>query len=40
MEEEKTVVQIVDDLRRIGNDGNGIFILDKDLANRLPTSTE
>jgi ferritin len=40
VEEEKTVVQIVDDLRRIGNDGNGIFILDKDLANRLPAPAE
>jgi ferritin len=40
VEEEKTVMQIVDDLRRIGNDGNGIFILDKDLANRLPAPTE
>ncbi|MEA2447486.1 MAG: ferritin [Actinomycetota bacterium] len=36
VEEEKTVGQIVDDLRRIGNDGNGIFILDKDLGTRMP----
>jgi ferritin len=37
VEEEKTVGQIVDDLRRIGDDGNGLFVLDKDLANRTPT---
>jgi ferritin len=35
VEEEKTVGQIVDDLRRIGDDGNGLFILDKDLATRI-----
>ena len=39
VEEEKTVGQIVDDLRRIGNDGNGIFILDKDLGTRLPSES-
>mgnify|MGYP006162947617 CR=1 FL=1 len=26
VEEEKTVGQIVDDLKRIGNDGNGVFV--------------
>ena len=34
VEEEKTVGQIVDDLKRIGNDGNGLFLLDKDLGTR------
>lgn len=34
VEEEKTVGQIVDDLKRIGSDGNGLFLLDKDLGTR------
>jgi ferritin len=36
VEEEKTVGQIVDDLKRIGDDGNGLFLLDKDLGTRTP----
>ena len=36
VEEEKTVGQIVDDLKRIGGDGNGMFQLDKDLGTRTP----
>ena len=36
VEEEKTVGQIIDDLKRIGNDGNGLFLLDKDLGTRTP----
>lgn len=34
VEEEKTVGQIVDDLRRVGASGDGLFYLDKDLASR------
>ena len=34
VEEEKTVTQIVDDLRRVGASGDGLFFLDKDLASR------
>ena len=34
VEEEKTVGQIVDDLRRVGATGDGLFFLDKDLASR------
>ena len=34
VEEEKTVGQIVDDLHRIGGDGNGLFILDRSLGSR------
>ncbi len=34
VEEEKTVGQIVDDLRRIGEDGNGLFLLDQKLGSR------
>ena len=36
VEEEKTVGQIVDDLKRIGSEGNGLFLLDKDLGTRMP----
>lgn len=36
VEEEKTVGQIVDDLRRLGGSGDGLFFLDKDLAGRTP----
>ncbi|MEA2448008.1 MAG: ferritin [Actinomycetota bacterium] len=34
VEEEKTVGQIVDDLHRIGEDGNGLFVLDRSMATR------
>lgn len=34
VEEEKTVGQIVDDLRRIGDDGNGLFVLDRSMGQR------
>ena len=34
VEEEKSVGQIVDDLRRIGSEGNGIFLLDRELGQR------
>ncbi|HET7481524.1 MAG TPA: ferritin [Actinomycetota bacterium] len=34
VEEEKSVGQIVDDLRRTGNEGNGIFMLDRELGQR------
>ena len=34
VEEEKTVGQIVDDLRRIGEDGNGLFLLDQKMGER------
>ena len=36
VEEEKTVGQIIVDLKRIGDDGNGLFLLDKDLGTRTP----
>jgi ferritin len=34
VEEEKTVGQIVDSLRRIGDSGDALFLLDKDLGGR------
>lgn len=41
VEEEATVSQIVDDLRRVGDQGEGLFILDKELGRRREsTATE
>jgi ferritin len=37
VEEEKTVGQIVDDLHRIGEDGNGLFVLDRSMGQRSGT---
>jgi ferritin len=34
VEEESTVGQIVDDLKRVGSSGDGLFLLDKELGNR------
>jgi ferritin len=34
VEEEKMVGQIVDDLRRVGTDGNGLYILDRAMGQR------
>lgn len=34
VEEEKVVGAIVDDLRRIGDDGHGLFLLDRELGTR------
>ncbi len=34
VEEEATVGQIVDDLKRVGNSGDGLFLLDKELGGR------
>jgi ferritin len=34
IEEEATVSQIVDDLRRVGEHGEGLFLLDKELGRR------
>ncbi len=35
VEEEKAVTQIVESLRRIGDSGEGLFIMDKDLGSGL-----
>ena len=37
VEEEKTVGLIVDQLKLIGDEGNGLFILDKELGSRSET---
>lgn len=36
VEEEATVSQIVDDLKRVGGHGEGLFLLDKELGQRQP----
>jgi ferritin len=38
VEEEKTVGQIVDDLHRIGDRGDGLYLVDRDLGSRSGTS--
>lgn len=38
VEEEKVVGQIVDDLKRTGDKGNGLFLLDRELGQRQPGS--
>lgn len=39
VEEEATVNQIVDDLKRVGTNGEGLFLLDKELGQREPKET-
>jgi ferritin len=34
VEEEKTVEAIIDDLRRVGSSGEGLYLIDKDLGGR------
>jgi ferritin len=36
VEEEATASDIVNKLKLVGNDGNGLFILDRDLGTRGP----
>jgi ferritin len=36
LEEEKSVTYVLDALRRIGEDGTGLFLLDRDLSQRQP----
>ena len=40
VEEERQVGQIVDDLRRIGDDGKGIFLIDQQLGKRASAPGE
>ena len=39
VEEEASADEIVQKLKLIGNQGNGIFMLDKELATRIPLFT-
>ena len=40
VEEEATVGQIVDDLRRVGDQGEGLYLLDKELGRRREGDSE
>lgn len=40
VEEEATVGQIVDDLRRVGDQGEGLYLLDRELGRRRETDSE
>lgn len=39
VEEEKNVTYIVESLKRVGEDGTGMFMLDRELAHRAPEAT-
>ena len=34
VEEEATISEVIDNLKLVGNDGNGLFLLDRDLGQR------
>ena len=34
VEEEATIHEVIDNLKRVGNDGNGLFLLDRDMGQR------
>lgn len=36
VEEEATVSEIVQQLKLVGNDGNGLFLMDRELGQRVP----
>ena len=40
MEEEETAQEMIDGLRLIGDNGFGIYTMDKDLGSRTHTSVE
>ena len=40
VEEEATIRQVIDDLKLIDNDGNGLFLLDRDLGQRTFATAE
>lgn len=40
VEEEATVGQIVDDLRRVGHEGEGLYLLDRELGRRRSAEAE
>lgn len=35
VEEESTIKEVIDTLKLVGNDGNGLFLLDRDLGQRM-----
>ena len=40
VEEESTIKEVIDNLRLVGNDGNGLFLLDRDMGQRTTTTAE
>jgi ferritin len=40
VEEEKSVGQIVDDLKRVGDKGDGLFLIDRSLGDRTGATAE
>jgi len=40
VEEEATIKEVIDNLKLVGNDGNGLFLLDRDLGQRTLAGTE
>lgn len=40
VEEESTIKEVIDTLKLVGNDGNGLFLLDRDLGQRMFAATD
>lgn len=40
VEEEATIKEVIDNLKLVGNDGNGLFLLDRDMAQRTLANTD
>ena len=40
VEEEASVTRVIDNLKLVGNEGNGLFLLDRDMGEREPRSPD
>ncbi|HAA78542.1 TPA: ferritin [Candidatus Latescibacteria bacterium] len=40
VEEEATASEIIQQLKLVGNDGNGLFLMDRELGQRMPADEE
>lgn len=40
VEEESLIKEVIDNLKLVGNDGNGLFLLDRDLGQRAFTNAD
>ena len=40
VEEESLIKEVIDNLKLVGNDGNGLFLLDRDLSQRTFTNVD
>jgi ferritin len=40
VEEEATIKEVIDTLKLVGNDGNGLFLLDRDYGQRTLSATD